>query len=240
MVRLMALLSRRGHWGRRVPLWIRCLALGLAISWGVAMGHWLLVEAGEMPRFRTLNAVDVDSSGVDIVEKIHRAANGLPRRMADPPGQFMRYEAVAYGWPIANWGSVFRKRDAFYWQTGVDAIVALDVRPLWPPADLPDPYRPALTRAQAAAICAAGGPCPTTLFYDPYQRYLPVFPLVGHSMLASVLYGVPFFVYFRVRESRRRRGHCARCGYDCSTLPGGAPCPECGVPRLRGQGRASA
>jgi hypothetical protein len=189
----------------------------------MAMGHWLLVETGARPR-PVFVRPDVDAGGVTLVEGVHRRATGLPSRLADAPGAFMRYEAIAYGWPIANWATVFRQREAFYWQTGVDPIIAIDVRGLWPPSDLPDPYRPTLTKQQITTQCAAGA-CPPTNGTDAYQRFLPIFPLVGQSMLASVLYGLPCYVWLKRRELRRRRGHCVSCGYDCSGL---FSCPECG------------
>jgi hypothetical protein len=221
----MALVVVHGRFGRIVPLWLRCVTLGLAISWLVAVGHWLLVDTGIRPR-PVFARSDADASGVSIIETAHRAVTGLPPHNADPPGGFNRYEAIAYGWPIANWGTVFRQRHVFVWQTGVDPIIAVDVRRIWPPADLPDPYRPALTKQQIASQCAAGA-CPPTNGTDVYQRYLPVFPLIGHSMVASVLYGLPFYVWLKRRDLRRRRGHCERCGYDRSGTRAG-PCPECG------------
>lgn len=224
----MKFLAYRGRFGRYVPLWLRAMLIGLGLSFVVAVGNWVLVESAVLPRFRSVMAVDADASGVALVEYAHRAAAGLPAHNADQPGKYMRYEAIAYGWPIANWGCVFRRRDTVVWQTGVDPIIAVDVRGIWPATDLPDPYRPALTRQMIAAQCAAGA-CPPTNGTDAYQRYLPVFPLIGHSMVASVLYGLPWYVWLKRRDLRRRRGHCERCGYDRSTLPGGAPCPECGA-----------
>ncbi len=36
---------------------------------------------------------------------------------------------------------------------------------------------------------------------------------------------------FMVSRTRRRPGHCRKCGYDRSGLPTDAPCPECGLAR---------
>lgn len=214
--------------GRIVPLWLRCLALGLAISWLVALGHWLAVETAVRPR-PVFDRPDDDGSGLAMFEWMHRLATGRPPRNADQPDSWMRYEVIAYGWPVTNWGQVFVNHGAYVWQTNVDPIVALDVRGLWPPGDLPDPFYPTLTRAQAAAMCSAGS-CPPSNCTDGYQRYLPVFPLIGHSMLASLFYGLPFYAWFKWREVRRRRGCCLRCGYSLAGLSSGV-CPECGIPR---------
>ncbi len=223
----MALVALQGRFGRFFPLWVRCAVVGLALSWMIAIGHWLLVETGQLPRIRTHMVVDADSSGQAIVEAIHCRITGLWPNEA--PFLVDGYTTIAYGWPIANWGTVFRQRSTAFWQSGVDPVVAVDMRWLWPPGNLPDPYHPTLTLAARNAQCAAGGPCPRTLCFDAYQRYMPIFPLVGHSMLASVFYGLPFFAWYKWREVRRRRGHCASCGYDRSTLPPLGPCPECGM-----------
>lgn len=223
------------HWFvRAVPLWVRCLGLGLALSYLIALGHWVLIEVGSLPRFcaegmRTgLMHPDADAGGVAALEFLHRAATGLPQRGWDQPDQAVEYRAIAYGWPLANWAAVFHVRGAYFWQDGVSPVIAISVRPLWPDGHLPDPYRPELTRLQAASMGPSGCPAPTRCT-DAFQRYVPVFPLFLPSLLAAALYGLPFYVWLKRRELRGRRGNCEHCGYDLRGLPRQpAVCPECG------------
>ncbi len=229
----------RGQFGRLIPLWVRCLLLGLAVSWIAALVHWILVETGRLPRLTSVFVLNADVSGQAIVEAVHSRVTGQWRGEV-PPSPDMdwvsHYRTVAYGWPIANWGTVFRQRGTYYWQDGVDPVFALNVDSLWAGGSLPDPTRPHLTRQDIVRLNAeatAAGTCPlSTRGVDPFERYLPIFPLVGHSLLASVLYGLPFFAWFKWREMKCR-GHCDHCGFSLAGLPTGAVCPECGKPFAR-------
>jgi hypothetical protein len=229
--------SAYGRYGRRIPLWIRCIALGLFISWVSAFSHFLLVEIGHLPRYQglswstALTHPDEDFSGVAVVELVDRRLRGAPARGGDPVGSLERYHAVAYGWPIANWGSLFRERDVLIWQTGLRPVVAIDLRPIWPVSGRQiDPRNPTASPQNPPPPYPSGCPRPI-LYYDPYERYLPVFPLVGQSLLVSLLYGLPFYIAFRWRDVRRRRGSCVGCGYDLTSLAAATMCPECGKAR---------
>jgi hypothetical protein len=224
----MKCLTSTGRFGRRIPLWIRCAAFGLVVSWFIALGHWVLVETGQSPRLTDARGADADASGVTIVEALHRKTTGLPPRRYDPPAAVLDYDVVAYGWPVANWGTIFRQRPVYIWQTGVDPIVGVNVRSLWPSSDLPDPRNQNIT-PQYLATALAAGECVNSNATDPYQRYLPVYPLIGQSMLASLVYGAPLFACFAWRD--RRRGGCHTCGYRLEGIASDAPCPECGKAR---------
>ena len=88
-----------------VPLWIRCLLLGLALSWIVAVCHWFFVEIGALSRYRHIGASqafvhpDEDVSGIAAVEWVDRRLRGAPPRGSDLPVAFERYHAIAYGKP---------------------------------------------------------------------------------------------------------------------------------------------
>ncbi len=226
----------RGRVFRLIPLWVSCALLGLGTSWITAFAHWILVETGHIPRLTGVHQIDADISGQGLVVAVHTRFTGrVPREI--PPSEEMdwvsHYTTIAYGWPVANWGTVFRQRSTYYWQDGVDPVLALNVGWLWPGGLLSDPTRPHLTRQEIlqvnASAIAAGKPPMSTLGFDPYERFLPIFPLVGHSMVASFIYGLPFFIWFKWREIRRR-GHCDHCDFSLAGLPPGAVCPECGKP----------
>ena len=221
----MALIVLRGRFGRIIPLWMKCLAFGLGASWVVALGHWALVESGTLPR-DVFNIIDNDAAGVTLLEHAYRAANGLPPRGNNDE----KYYVMAYGWPVRNWGTIFREDFSFPWQLGVRPVWALDLRAIWATSNRTvDPRNPAFSPASPPPPYPSGVPR-LLMFADPYERYLPIFPLIGHSVLASAIYGAPLFVWLKVRDARRRRGHCERCGYDCSGTPRSHPCPECGTP----------
>lgn len=207
-----------------MPLWIRCLVLGMGISWLVAVAHWILVETGVRPR-EVFDLADNDVAGATLVEHAYRATNGLPPRGSHDE----RYYVIAYGWPVRNWGTMFREAFAFPWQAGVRPVWAIELRSMWAPSGrTTDPRHPEFSPA-APPPPYSSGVARVLMFSDPYERYFPAFPLIGHSMLASGLYGLPFYVWFKRRELRARRGRCDRCGYDLNGLrlyP--AVCPECG------------
>lgn len=229
IARLMSLISLRGRFGRLMPLWIRCLFAGLLLSWVTATGHWLLVETGRTPRLRSVFVVDADLSGLAVIRSVHCRLTGI--WPGDPKLPISNYTIIAYGWPIANWGTVFREIGTFNWQSGVEPLIGVDVRSIWRPLPLPDPYYPNETMQTIASKRAAGIAAPFTLCYDAYERYFPIFPLFAHSVGASLFYGLPLYIFFRWREAKHRRGRCDACGYDVSTLPAGSGCPECGVGR---------
>ena len=66
-------------------------------------------------------------------------------------------------------------------------------------------------------VGTAGGPLP----------FLCV-PTWMIALLAATLSGMSWRAWWRDRH--RRRGLCAKCGYDRSGLRDGAMCPECGTP----------
>ena len=225
-VRLMIWRLRiRDRFGRLIPLWIVCLLFGLLLSWVVALGDWLLVESGQRIR-PFLSRPSNDVSGVDLVEAGHRIVKHLPKHGFDAD----RYFVIGYGWPFPCWGTVFWERGSSSWQTAISPVVAIDVRPIWPAGDLPDPAYPHITRSSLLVASAPGTCPPPTLAYDRFQRYLPVFPLVGPSLLAAFLYGFPLYVWVKYRRRRFRRGVCHTCDYQLSGLAGRAShCPECGA-----------
>jgi hypothetical protein len=169
----------------------------------------------------------------DYVEDIHRYHKGYLPRYADPSPGVVNYRCVAYGWPFRNWGTLFADRPVLRTHgtgaSGIDAVLAVNLRPMWPEADMPDP----VTRWSQKDIAAfrGAGMFPSSTGTDPYQRYLPIMPLGLNSLLASLLYGTPFFIILYRRDLRRRRGLCSACAYDLTALPAAAPCPECGTPR---------
>ncbi|MBX3405351.1 MAG: hypothetical protein KF869_01200 [Phycisphaeraceae bacterium] len=189
----------------------------------VAWAHWLLVEIGTLPR-PVFQQPDSAASGQSLIEAVHcRMTGEWPR---EEPFAVDSYKIIAYGWPIANWGTVCRQRRVFYWQTGVDPLLSVDLQRVWPRTPLPDPYE--VVAGPRAAAIRATNPCGTSLGYDPYERHLPVFPLVGHSLLACLVWGLPIYGYLRWREGRFRRAACQSCGYDLSATPRNTKCPECG------------
>lgn len=220
-----------GRFGRFIPLWVRCAMAGLFVSLMVASGHWLMVEIGVLAR-PVFRQPDSTASGQSLIEAVHcRATGEWPR---EAPFTVDGYQTVSYGWPVANWGAVFRQRSAFYWQSGVEPLLTLDVQRIWARWPLPDPYENvAGQQLKGAPRVGMSNPRGSSLGYDPYERYLPVFPLIGHSLLACVIYGLPIYGYFRWREARLRRGACQNCGYDLSATPGISKCPECGQARDR-------
>jgi hypothetical protein len=193
-------LRTRGRFGRIVPMWLRCFLLGLAISWLVAIGCWLRVEIGLSPRFTTNLVPDEDLSGQQMIEYIDQWYLSQRGRASTE----YRYNTVSYGWPTENWGCIYRSNGAF-----VEPVIGLDIRRISQGGILPHPYK---KRFGAS---------------DPYDRCVPLFPLLARSLFAGIFYGLPLYFFLLVREFRRRRWHCRACGYDCSTVPG-TICPECG------------
>ncbi len=53
-------------------------------------------------------------------------------------------------------------------------------------------------------------------FYGPFWFWL-------------LLAGIPTVLLWWIDRPKARAGHCTACGYDLSTLPPRAPCPECGM-----------
>lgn len=214
----------RDRFGRLFPSWLLCLLFGLVLSWLIAFGHWLLVESGERAR-PFLSRPSNDVSGVDMVEAGHRALNHLPKHGFDAD----RYFVIGYGWPFPCWGTVFWERGTSSWQTAMVPVIAINVRPLWPSGDLPDPAYPNVTRQSLLAARPSGTCPPPTLAYDRFQRYLPVYPLVGQSLLAALLYGLPLYLWLKYRWRRQSHGACPSCSYQLTGLAGQASrCPECG------------
>ena len=218
---IMIHLPLRGRFGRLFPLWLRCLCGGLVISWVVAIGHWLLVETGRLPR-EVESGPEYTTSGQAVAEMACGYLTGVQPR--DPASNFSvsGYTMIGYGWPVRSLGTLFRQRMVCDWQDGVESVVAVNIQNLWPRSGLPDPFFP----SQPAQTVTS-----RSLGYNGYSRFLPVFPLFGASLVASVFYGLPLYIFFRWREAKRRRGHCTSCGYDVSTLSAGTGCPEYGVGR---------
>ncbi len=215
-----------GRFGRFIPLWVRCALAGLLVSLLAAWAHWLVVELGALPRPVFLPP-DSTASGQSLIEAVHcRMTGEWPR---EAPFTVDGYQTIAYGWPVANWGTVFRQRSSYYWQIGVEPLLTLDLQRVWPRAPMPDPYEHAAARQMTARTSiGAGNPRGSSLGYDPYQRYLPMFPLIGQSLVATLVYGLPIYGYSRWREIRLRRGACESCGYDLAATPEISKCPECG------------
>jgi hypothetical protein len=65
---------------------------------------------------------------------------------------------------------------------------------------------------------------------EPVVPWMPIpLGLAADSAIYGSLYWLLLTGPGRVRRAlRRRRGRCARCGYDLSGTPTDAPCPECG------------
>lgn len=203
---------------RSRPRWPLFLLLGGGLSYAVALTHWILVEIDTLPR-PVFHQPDDAAGGQALVEMIHVRLTG--QRPRDPGSGVDGYVTVAYGWPIANWGTVFRRCRAVTWQLGVDPVVAVDLRTIWPPTSKVDPYAPNAAGSSATA-------------WDGYERYLPVFPLLGHSLLASGFWGglLAFAWYGAARIGRRQRSGdqpCVACGYDLAGLAARCACPECGA-----------
>jgi hypothetical protein len=185
-----------------------------------------MVELGARPR-PVFRQPDSTASGQSLIELVHcRVTGEWPR---EAPFAVDGYQTIAYGWPVANWGTVFRHRSAFYWQIGVDPLLTLDLQRVWPRGPLRDPYENVAGRQlKNAPRVGMSNPRGSSLAYDPFERYLPIFPLIGQSLLACAIYGLPIYGYFRWREARLSRGACQKCGYDLSATPGITKCPECG------------
>src|SRR5262245_10478039 len=65
-------------------------------------------------------------------------------------------------------------------------------------------------------------------------RALPLRPIWSGLALNTVFFAALWFALLAGipalrRALRRRRGLCARCGYDLRATPANTPCPECGT-----------
>jgi hypothetical protein len=119
-------------------------------------------------------------------------------------------EAYAIGWPF----------------------LTLTGRAVWVPGPAPGP---GLWRMQGVTLRPRpAGASVGVLTEYPYCR-TPRWPGFAASTLAyaAVLMALAQGARAARGARRRRRGLCVRCAYDLRGLPGGAPCPECGVPARR-------
>jgi len=226
----MKIITLRNRRGSLIPAWIKCFFVGLVISWVVALGHWSLVEVGWLPRLTLTNGAyfvhNAVLSGEEVVRAIRYEITGedpsvIPTSTTKP--QIFRYHTLAYGWPFPNLGTIFIERRYFMWQLGIEPVVALDMRALWTPMVLPDPFSPDVPTTSPQFS--------NSLWYDPFVGYLPIFPLFEPTLLAGLLYGTPLFLYVLWRRRVGRRGSCEGCGYHIANLSKATPCPECGKVR---------
>lgn len=73
-------------------------------------------------------------------------------------------------------------------------------------------------------------------------RSYPAFPIWSGLLLdtaawAALTWGVVACAKLGSAQHRRRRGRCARCGYQLAGLDTGSCCPECGAPQSKSDGR---
>lgn len=235
-MRLMKFASCAVASTRCLPLWVRCVGIGLCASWLVALGDWLLTELGARAR-PVFVTKDQDFSGASAVEYFYRRAHGMPPRGELPLDS--QFYAISYGWPIRNWGTVFQDTSASPWQLGIKPVLAVDLRSIWPPgANGRDPMNPQYS-PQNPPPPLASGCARAILYFDPYARYLPSFPLFGPSLLASIVYGFPLFLACKLRQRRHEHHQCRACGYETRQLQSSL-CPECGTTLTPEQARSAA
>lgn len=116
--------TRSFRLGRGVPMWVRCLAMGAAISYLVALGHWGLVAIGALPRPKE-NSAYLDDGGEWVLNKVEDVAPWGRRG-----GEMRDYEGLAYGWPLPSWGAICWKRPIPFGYN-VHVVAGIDLRPLW-------------------------------------------------------------------------------------------------------------
>jgi|GEM_PF-5690705 len=175
-----------------------------------------MVEIGWLTRFPVM----VADQSVGGVEWIGRSD---ARSLGRDPTISGQYVLASYGWPVRNWGTLFREENATYWngfRIMVPIIGAINLGNTYDTTMIPPP--PTTPGSVTTATPPARFPS-----YDPCARYLPVFPLLGHSLMAAVIWGLPLYVALWWRN-RRTPGACVQCGYDRRGLSETHTCPECG------------
>lgn len=191
-----------------VARWIRCAVLGVALSWALGFLHWCACELRWLQR-PAHDSHNAELSGEYALENAHSWMYPdlhLPSDHQPRPGvQILNYDMIAYGWPARGLGAWYARVNTWNDNLSARPLIGWDIHPLW-------------------SVSKQG---------DRYERVVPLFPLIGQTIVNAVFWGGAVWIgsicFNRVR--RRIRGvvkPCAGCGYELVGIPADRPCPECG------------
>lgn len=198
------------------------------VDCGSLAGRWVARLSGSGVRAYSAATAQVyavrEEHGITIIDPATESWDSLARLFTHRPEDMMEVKVTA------DW------RDRGFWRpTRAVRALHLEMR------DFGGDFTPdEVAEARRAAATRLGGPHGAALAKQDVVKHEILWRGIAGNLYALSLLGlfawslawvprVPGWVRARREARARRRGTCARCGYDISNLEGDI-CPECGAP----------